>query len=109
MATVTGVQPPGRYGALDIRGEQVRGFQEKPLGDGGWINGGFFVLEPGVFDFIDGDDTTWESEPMRALAGQGELMSHLHRGFWQAMDTLRDRVLLEDRWKTGQAQWRLWS
>jgi glucose-1-phosphate cytidylyltransferase len=109
LATVTAVQPPGRYGALDVRGEQVHGFQEKPLGDGGWINGGFFVLEPGVFDYIEGDATTWEYEPMRALAQDGQLMTHVHRGFWQAMDTLRDRSYLEERWKADEAQWRLWS
>ncbi|WP_176513094.1 glucose-1-phosphate cytidylyltransferase [Pseudomonas faucium] len=108
LATVTAVQPPGRYGALDVRGEQVHGFQEKPLGDGGWINGGFFVLEPGIFDYIEGDDSTWEYEPMRALAQSGQLMSHVHRGFWQAMDTLRDRSYLEERWKSGEAQWRVW-
>lgn len=109
LATVTAVQPPGRYGALDIRGERVHGFQEKPLGDGGWINGGFFVLEPGIFDYIDGDETTWEYDPMRSLAQDGQLMSHMHRGFWQAMDTLRDRSYLEERWKSGEAQWRVWS
>ncbi|OUM35093.1 glucose-1-phosphate cytidylyltransferase [Pseudomonas putida] len=109
LATVTAVQPPGRYGALDVRGEQVHGFQEKPLGDGGWINGGFFVLEPGVFDYIDGDATTWEYEPMRALAQDGQLMTHVHRGFWQAMDTLRDRSYLEERWKADEAQWRIWA
>ncbi|MFJ3076641.1 glucose-1-phosphate cytidylyltransferase [Pseudomonas sp. NPDC087029] len=109
LSTVTAVQPPGRYGALDVRGEQVHGFQEKPLGDGGWINGGFFVLEPGIFDYIEGDDTTWEYEPMRALASNGQLMTHTHRGFWQAMDTLRDRTYLEERWKSGEAQWRVWS
>ncbi|CAB5525291.1 Glucose-1-phosphate cytidylyltransferase [Pseudomonas putida] len=109
LATVTAVQPPGRYGALDIRGERVHGFQEKPLGDGGWINGGFFVLEPGIFDYIDGDETTWEYDPMRSLAQNGQLMSHTHRGFWQAMDTLRDRSYLEERWKSGEAQWRVWS
>lgn len=95
MATVTAVQPPGRYGALDVHGEQVRGFQEKPAGDGGWINGGFFVLEPAALEYIQGDATTWEDEPMRRLAEDGQLMSHLHRGFWQPMDTLRDRTLLE--------------
>lgn len=108
LATVTAVQPPGRYGALDVRGEQVHGFQEKPLGDGGWINGGFFVLEPGIFDYIEADDSTWEYEPMRGLAEDGQLMSHVHRGFWQAMDTLRDRSYLEERWKLGEAQWRVW-
>jgi glucose-1-phosphate cytidylyltransferase len=108
LATVTAVQPPGRYGALDVQGQVVSGFQEKPLGDGGWINGGFFVLEPAVIDYIEDDATTWEFEPMRALASEGQLMSHLHRGFWQPMDTLRDRVFLEDRWKSGEAEWQLW-
>ncbi|MFB4393831.1 MULTISPECIES: glucose-1-phosphate cytidylyltransferase [unclassified Pseudomonas] len=108
MATVTAVQPPGRYGALDVQGEQVRGFQEKPAGDGGWINGGFFVLEPAVLEYIEGDDTTWEYEPMRRLAEDGQLMSHLHRGFWQPMDTLRDRMQLEAHWKNGEAAWHLW-
>ncbi|MDM9593124.1 glucose-1-phosphate cytidylyltransferase [Pseudomonas guariconensis] len=108
MATVTAVQPPGRYGALDVQGAQVRGFQEKPAGDGGWINGGFFVLEPAVLEYIEGDDTTWEYEPMRRLAEDGQLMSHLHRGFWQPMDTLRDRMQLEAQWKKGEAAWHLW-
>ncbi|HBC24302.1 MAG TPA: glucose-1-phosphate cytidylyltransferase [Pseudomonas sp.] len=108
LATVTAVQPPGRFGALDLQGEQVRGFQEKPLGDGGWINGGFFVLEPSVFDYIDGDSDIWEQEPMRRLAEEEQLMTHLHRGFWQPMDTLRDRNLLEERWSCGQAEWKLW-
>lgn len=108
LATVTAVQPPGRYGALDVQGDQVRGFQEKPAGDGGWINGGFFVLEPAVLDYIDGDATTWEDAPMRRLAEDGQLMSHLHRGFWQPMDTLRDRNLLEAHWKNGEAAWQLW-
>lgn len=109
LATVTAVQPPGRFGALDVQGEQVRGFQEKPLGDGSWINGGFFVLEPAVLDYIEGDSTIWEQEPMRSLAESGQLMSYLHRGFWQPMDTLRDRTLLEERWQHGQAEWRVWS
>lgn len=108
LATVTAVQPPGRYGALDVEGQQVRGFQEKPAGDGGWINGGFFVLEPSVLDYIEGDAITWEDQPMRRLAENGELMSHLHRGFWQPMDTLRDRNLLEAHWKSGEAAWQLW-
>ncbi len=108
LATVTAVQPPGRFGALDVQGEQVRGFQEKPLGDGSWINGGFFVLEPAVLDYIEGDSTIWEQEPMRSLAESGQLMSYLHRGFWQPMDTLRDRTLLEERWSRGQAEWQVW-
>lgn len=108
LATVTAVQPPGRYGALDVQGQSVIGFQEKPLGDGGWINGGFFVLEPQVLDYISGDATGWEHEPMRELSRDGQLMSHLHRGFWQPMDTLRDRVLLEERWQSGKAEWQVW-
>ena len=108
LATVTAVQPPGRFGALDVQGDQVRGFQEKPLGDGSWINGGFFVLEPGVFDYIDGDDNIWEQEPMRRLAEDGQMMTHLHRGFWQPMDTLRDRNMLEERWNGGHAEWQVW-
>lgn len=109
QATVTAVQPPGRFGALEIQGEQVRGFQEKPQGDGGWINGGFFVLEPNALDGIAGDATIWEQEPMRQLAQDGELMSHFHHGFWQPMDTLRDRNLLEEHWKSGHAPWQLWN
>lgn len=109
LATVTAVQPPGRFGALEVQGEQVYGFQEKPQGDGGWINGGFFVLEPRALDGIAGDATIWEHEPMRQLAARGDLMSHFHYGFWQPMDTLRDRNLLEDLWKSGQAPWQLWN
>ena len=109
LATVTAVQPPGRFGSLDITGTQVCGFKEKPLGDGAWINGGFFVLEPGVFDYIEGDATTWEQEPMRQLADEGQLMSFLHHGFWQPMDTLRDKTLLEERWSLGKAEWKLWQ
>ncbi|KRG67933.1 glucose-1-phosphate cytidylyltransferase [Stenotrophomonas terrae] len=109
LATVTAVQPPGRFGALDITGTQVCGFKEKPLGDGAWINGGFFVLEPGVFDYIEGDATTWEQEPMRQLADEGQLMSFLHHGFWQPMDTLRDKTRLEERWSLGKAEWKLWQ
>jgi len=108
-ATVTAVQPPGRYGALEIQGDRVSGFQEKPQGDGGWINGGFFVLEPHALDHIAGDGTIWEQQPMRELARRGELMSHFHRGFWQPMDTLRDKNLLEEHWQSGRAPWRLWS
>lgn len=108
LATVTAVQPPGRYGALDVSGDNVQGFQEKPQGDGGWINGGFFVLNPKVLDLIDGDDTTWEFEPMRQLASTGELKSYLHRGFWQPMDTLRDKTMLEARWKSDTAEWKVW-
>jgi glucose-1-phosphate cytidylyltransferase len=109
LATVTAVQPPGRFGALEVQGNQVHSFQEKPQGDGGWINGGFFVLEPSALDYVTNDSTVWEQEPMRQLALRGELMSHFHHGFWQPMDTLRDRNLLEERWESGQAPWRLWS
>jgi glucose-1-phosphate cytidylyltransferase len=109
LATVTAVQPPGRYGLLDMdKSGSVKGFQEKPQGDGGWINGGFFVLEPAVFDLIEGDSTTWEQEPLQRLAADGQLQAYQHRGFWQPMDTLRDRVYLEELWASGKAPWKLW-
>ena len=109
LATVTAVQPPGRYGLLNLDASgSVNGFQEKPQGDGGWINGGFFVLEPAVFDLIEGDSTTWEKEPMLQLAADGQLQAYQHRGFWQPMDTLRDRVQLEELWASGNAPWKLW-
>jgi glucose-1-phosphate cytidylyltransferase len=107
-ATLTAVQPPGRYGALGIEGDQVMCFQEKPEGDGAWINGGFFVLEPSVIDSIAGDATSWEAGPVPALAAEGQLAAYRHRGFWQPMDTLRDRVLLEELWKQQQAPWKVW-
>ncbi len=109
LATVTAVQPPGRFGSLDVDGEQVRGFQEKPRGDGAWMNGGFFVLEPGVGDHIAGDATVWEQEPMRELAAGGQLSAYRHDGFWQAMDTLRERNQLEELWASGRAPWRSWE
>lgn len=108
-ATVTAVQPPGRYGALDVDGKQVVAFQEKPVGDGGWINGGFFVLEPAVFDYLEGDDTSWEVEPLRRLVRDKQLSAYAHNGFWQAMDTLRDRVALEEMWQSGRAPWKCWD
>jgi len=109
LATVTAVQPPGRYGLLNLDTTgSVKGFQEKPQGDGGWINGGFFVLEPAVFDLIEGDSTTWEQEPMQQLAADGQLHAYRHRGFWQPMDTLRDRLHLEELWASGKAPWKLW-
>ncbi len=108
LATVTAVQPPGRYGALDLDGESVRGFIEKPPGDGGWINGGFFVLAPACIDAIDGDATAWESEPLATLAAQGQLAAYKHSGFWQPMDTLRDKTQLEHLWNTGRAPWKVW-
>jgi glucose-1-phosphate cytidylyltransferase len=108
-ATVTAVQPPGRYGALDTDdGHRVRGFAEKPKGDGGWINGGFFVLAPSCLDYIEGDQSSWEGEPLARLAADGELMAFEHGGFWQPMDTLRDKNQLEDLWQTGRAPWKKW-
>jgi glucose-1-phosphate cytidylyltransferase len=108
-ATVTAVQPQGRFGALDLDGERVRRFKEKPPGDGGWVNGGFFVLSPSVERYLDGDDTVWEQGPMAGLARDGELACYRHNGFWQAMDTSRDRNHLEELWRSGEAPWRVWS
>jgi glucose-1-phosphate cytidylyltransferase len=108
LATVTAAQPPGRFGALVLDGARVERFQEKPVGDEGWINAGFFVLSPRVADYIEGDQTIWEREPLERLAKEGELMAYLHRGFWQPMDTLRDKRQLEELWHSGSAPWRLW-
>ena len=108
-ATVTAVQPPGRFGALHVQGDEVKGFIEKPEGDGGWINGGFFVLEPSVLEYIQDDSTTWEQEPLKGLAVEGQLHAHQHRGFWQPMDTLRDKQLLEELWQGGKAPWKVWA
>jgi glucose-1-phosphate cytidylyltransferase len=109
LATVTAVQPPGRYGALDFgMGDGIRGFIEKPKGEGGWINGGFFVLSPKAIDFIDGDQTSWEDTPMARMASAGELVAYRHEGFWHPMDTLRDKNHLEDLWAAGRAPWRVW-
>jgi glucose-1-phosphate cytidylyltransferase len=108
LATVTAAQPPGRFGALVLDGARVERFQEKPVGDEGWINAGFFVLSPKVADYIEGDETVWEREPLERLAKEGELMAYLHRGFWQPMDTLRDKRQLEELWQSGSAPWRLW-
>lgn len=107
-ATVTAVQPPGRYGALVIEGRQVQGFTEKPRGDGGFINGGFFVLSPKCLDLIEGDQTSWETTPLVTLAEKRQLMAYEHRGFWQPMDTLRDKNLLEQLWASGDAPWKSW-
>ena len=107
-ATVTAVQPPGRYGALQLDGTRVAGFIEKPRGDGGLINGGFFVLSPKVLSRIAGDATSWENEPLAALAKDGQLMAYVHTGFWQPMDTLRERNLLEELWQSGRAPWKRW-
>ena len=109
LATVTAVQPPGRYGALEMQGDAVRGFIEKAKGDGGWINGGFFVLSPKCLALIDADATPWEAEPLTQLAQQGELMAFKHEGFWQPMDTLRDKTQLEQLWASGAAPWKRWT
>ncbi|BCO84627.1 MULTISPECIES: glucose-1-phosphate cytidylyltransferase [Mycobacterium] len=108
-ATVTAVLPPGRYGALECAGEQVTGFVEKPRGDGGLINGGFFVLSPSVLDYIEGDQTSWEGPPLTRLAADGEMMAFEHSGFWQPMDTLRDKNMLEELWSSGEAPWKCWN
>lgn len=107
-ATVTAIQPPGRYGALNLQGDLVHHFQEKPAGDGSWINGGFFVLEPEVFDYIENDQTSWESQPLQKLASESQLLAYQHKGFWQAMDTLRDKNQLEDLWKSNPP-WKVWK
>lgn len=108
LATVTAVSPPGRYGALELDGGQVKGFAEKPRGDGGLINGGFFVLSPECIDTIEGDDVPWETAPLNEITRRGELMAYHHKGFWQPMDTLREKNLLEELWESGKAPWRTW-
>ena len=108
LATVAAVQPPGRYGALQLENDSVTAFAEKPRGDGGLINGGFFVLQPEVIDLIGSDQTSWEMEPMNTLASQGQLRAFAHTGFWQPMDTLREKNLLEGLWQSGNAPWRRW-
>ena len=109
VATVTAVQPVGRFGALDIEGERVRRFEEKPPGDHATTNGGFFMLDPRIGDYLDGDTTVWEQEPVRKLAADGELACYRHDGFWQPMDTLRDRTSLEELWSSGSPPWRIWD
>jgi glucose-1-phosphate cytidylyltransferase len=109
LATLTATQPPGRFGALEIAGSKVRSFAEKPIGDGGWINGGFFVLRPEVVEYVAGDDTVWEREPLEGLAAAGELSVFCHKGFWQPLDTLRDKRILEDLWASGRAPWKVWE
>ncbi len=109
LATLTAVRPPARFGHLVLDGGQVVQFTEKPQTSEGWINGAFFVLEPGVFDYIDGDDTSWEREPLERLAYNGQLMAYQHTSFWQCMDTLRDKKLLEELWQSGDAPWKIWS
>ncbi len=109
LATLTAVRPPARFGHLVFNGDEVAQFSEKPQTVEGWINGAFFVLEPGVFDYIDGDDTQWEKEPMERLAADGQLMAYRHTSFWQCMDTLRDKKLLEELWHSGKAPWKIWE
>lgn len=108
LATVTAIQPPGRYGALNMQEGNVLSFLEKPAGDGGWINGGFFVLDPAVIDLIEGDASSWESGPLQDLAAQGQLAAYRHSGFWLAMDTLRDKNNLEELWRGGAPPWKIW-
>ena len=108
LATLTAVQPPGRFGVLSLEGDDVTSFLEKPAGEGGWVNGGFFVVEPSVLDYIEGDETVWEREPMELLAQQGKLAANRHAGFWHPMDTLRDRMVLEEMWASSDPPWRVW-
>ena len=109
QATITSITPPGRYGALDMQGNQVKGFAEKKPGDGGAFNGGFFILSPKVIDQIKDDTVSWENEPLQNLAHSGELIAYRHEGFWQPMDTLREKNMLEGLWASGQAPWKVWK
>lgn len=109
LATMTAIQPPSKYGVLGFEGDRIVEFQEKPMGEGGWINGGFFVLDPKVLDYIGSDETAWEHEPLRRLVSEGQLAAHFHHGFWQSMDTLRDRNVLEELWKAGTPPWKIWD
>jgi glucose-1-phosphate cytidylyltransferase len=109
VATLTAVQAPGRFGIIDIGEDKILGFHEKPAGDGGWINGGFFVLNPDVFGLLEGDSTVWEREPLESLAAARQLSAFIHKGFWHPMDTLRDKTLLEELWASGTAPWNVWS
>lgn len=111
LATLTAVQPPGRFGAFQLGHDEdkIDSFKEKPEGDGAWVNSGYFVLEPGVIDYIDSDATSWEKEPMEALASSGQLAAFRHHDYWQPMDTLRDKHVLEDLWQSGQAPWKVWK
>ncbi|MBA5639768.1 glucose-1-phosphate cytidylyltransferase [Duganella sp. LX20W] len=108
LGTMTAVQPPGRFGAIDLDGNRILSFKEKPQGDGNWVNGGYFILSPKVLDYIADDSTTWEKEPMEHLARDNQMDAFFHHGFWQPMDTLRDKVLLEDLWQNGKAPWKRW-
>jgi glucose-1-phosphate cytidylyltransferase len=108
ISTVTAVQPPGRFGMLEIQNDEIKKFVEKPVGDGGWINGGFFVLEPEVFDYIQDENTIWEREPLEKLVKENQLSAFKHYDFWQPLDTLRDKNVLEDLWNSGNAPWKVW-
>jgi glucose-1-phosphate cytidylyltransferase len=108
LATLAAVQPPGRFGILSVEDDRVTSFLEKPAGEGGWVNGGFFVVEPDVLDLIDGDEMVWEREPMERLASEDRLAAYKHSGFWHPMDTLRDKAVLEDLWRSGEAPWKVW-
>jgi len=109
LATVTAVQPPGRFGSLDVTGNKISAFEEKPQGDGSWVNAGYFVLSPKVLEYIEGDQTSWEAEPLQQLAKDGQLGAFRHEGFWQPMDTLRDKNHLEELWSSGAAPWKVWQ
>ena len=109
LATMCAVQPPGRFGAIDIDGHRITRFEEKPVGDGSWVNGGYFVLEPAVLEYIDGDDAIWERRPLERLAHAGQLSAYQHDGFWHPMDTLRDKIKLEELWQSGRAPWKVWT
>jgi glucose-1-phosphate cytidylyltransferase len=109
LATMTAVQPRGRWGSVDLDGDRIRRYEEKPKGDGGWVNGGFFVLSAEVGEYIAGDDTTWEREPLQRLADEDQLAAYRHQGFWHAVDTLRDKQLLQAEWDTGRPPWKLWE
>ena len=109
LATITAVQPRGRWGALDVEGERIRRYEEKPKGDGGWINGGFFVLSPSVGEYIEGDHTVWEREPLQRLAADDQLAAYRHDGFWYAVDTVRDMRHLQELWDSGAPPWKLWE
>jgi glucose-1-phosphate cytidylyltransferase len=109
LATLTATQPVGRFGALELSGERVRAFREKPMGDGGFINGGFFILKPEVMEYIADDSTVWEHEPLERLAAEGQLSAYIHRGFWHPLDTLRDKRELEEQWQSGKPPWRVWT
>ena len=108
ISTVTAVQPPGRFGMLEIKNDEIQKFVEKPAGDGGWINGGFFVLEPNVFDYINNENTIWEREPLEQLAKENQLSAYKHFDFWQPLDTLRDKNILDELWNSGNAPWKVW-